>query len=87
MLLHKRPLILCNESGVKICLEEKCLHCKGTNVNPMTGTEPCPDCALGYQLTHEGQKLVQLIFLHFRHIMPRIEVLSEFMDRFVVRHN
>lgn len=81
-MIHKRPLVLRPELNVEVHLEERCTHCKGTDVNALTGETPCPECVQGYQLTDDGEKLLQFMYLHRRYILPKTDVLHEFTDGF-----
>lgn len=82
MKIHKRPLVIRPELNVEIQLEERCAHCKGTNVNALTGASPCPECVDGYQPTFEGETLLQFVRLHRRHTLTETDALHEFVHGF-----
>lgn len=87
MLALKRPLTL--PTGYNdIALEKICPICGGSGKRFPDIEEsklPCDSCTGGYLPTHEGKVILQFVLFHFRTIMPNIEVLNEFVERFSVR--
>lgn len=70
MKTHKHPLTLRPEPNIEIRLEEQCPHCKGTDINVLTGEKPCPECAHGYRLTDDGEKLLQFMYENRYYLKP-----------------
>ena len=81
MLAFKRPLTL-QVRHERIPLEKACLICGGSGI---LDDCPCDVCAGGYLPTYEGMTILQFLTVHFRAIMPNIDVLNEFTDRFRVK--
>ena len=86
-MMHSRPLTFRAGCG-DVVLEQECPVCRGTNRwNPddEDSSLSCDFCAGGWVLSFEGEAILQLVLVHFRKIMPNVEVLAVLTDRLSVR--
>lgn len=86
-MMHSRPLAIrvgCED----VVLERECPICGGTNrwdPDFEDSNLPCDFCAGGYVLSFEGEAILQLVLVHFKKIMPNVEVLTVLTNRLSVR--